>query len=99
MTRSAKLLKGLLAEGALPAPRIARALDCAESDLSPMALGEPVMTLEMQMRLADLLIAEVPAMARQGHSLKAQVEATMNYQSRVPVSSQREGWPKESGRR
>ena len=95
MTRSATLLKGLLADGSLPPARIARALDCAEADLTSLALAEPAMSLEMQLRLAVLVIAEVPALSRQGHTLKGQVEASMTFQSRLPASSDRPGWRKD----
>ena len=95
MTRSATLLKGLLADGSLPSARIARALDCAECDLPQLALAEPAMTLEMQLRLAVLVIAEVPALARQGHSLKGQVEASMSFSERSTTPVDRPGWRKE----
>jgi hypothetical protein len=97
MTRSATLLKSLLDEGTLPPARIARALECVETDLPALAHGDPMMPLGMQLRLALLVIAEVPLLARSGHALKAQVEAATSFHARRPVSADRPGWPKGSG--
>lgn len=99
MTRSATLLASLLGDAALPPSRVAHALECPECDLAALAQGDPAMPLDMQLRLALLVIDEVPALSRRGHSLKGQVEAMMAYHDRTSVPADRPGWPKDRPRR
>jgi len=77
--RSAALLKALLAREEFSAPHVAEALGCAPSELESFAAGEPVMPLNTQLRLAVFVIAKVPALARRGHALKAQVSAATSF--------------------
>lgn len=80
--RSAALLKALLAREEFSAPHIAEALGCAPNELESFAAGDPVMPLASQLRLAEFIIAKVPALARRGHALKAQVSAANSFNHR-----------------
>ena len=58
---------------------VAQALSCSANELELFAAGEPVMPLSRQLSLAQFVIAKVPALARRGYALKAQVSAATSF--------------------
>jgi len=77
--RSAALLKALLGREEFSAAHVAEALACSPNELEPFAAGDPAMPLDTQLKLALFVIAKVPALARRGHALKAQVSAATSF--------------------
>jgi hypothetical protein len=77
--RSAALLKSLLAREQQAASDVAASLGCPVAEMRAFAAGEPVMPLPLQLRLAEFVISHVPALARRGHALKAQVSAATSF--------------------
>ena len=77
--RSAALLKALLGRHEFSRTHVAEALACSPNELDTFAAGAPVMPLSSQLRLAEFVIAKVPALARRGHALKAQVSAATSF--------------------
>jgi hypothetical protein len=77
--RSAALLKALLARSEFTDTHVAEALDCSPNDLESFSTGQQVMPLNRQLKLAEFIIARVPALARRGHALKAQVSAATSF--------------------
>jgi hypothetical protein len=77
--RSAALLKSLLSRAEFSASDVAASLGCSVAEMEAFVAGEPVMPLPVQLRLAEFVIAQVPALARRGHALKAQVSAATSF--------------------
>ena len=79
MTRSAALLKALLARNEFPMAHLAHAFECTPAEVQSFASGEAIMPLSRQTRLADFVILNAPALARRGFALKAQVTAATSF--------------------
>jgi hypothetical protein len=78
-TRSAALLKSLVARGAVDAADLANALVCSPEHVESCLAGTVVLSLEQQLCLALYVIEHVPKFARRGHTLRAQVAAAMKF--------------------
>jgi hypothetical protein len=81
--RSAALLKALIAREEFSLPHLAQSLDCSLEEVGAFAEGNPVMPLTRQLLLAEFVIAKVPALARRGHALKAQVIAATSFNDKT----------------
>lgn len=81
MPRSAALLKAVIERGDFTTSDLAQSLACTPHELAAFAEGLPVMPLTCQARLAKLVIARVPVLARRGHALRAQVAAATRFHS------------------
>ena len=80
--RSTALLKSLLARKEFTLAYIAEMLECDPRDMESFTTAPEPMPLGQQLRLAEFVIAKVPALARRGHALKAQVTAAASFRDR-----------------
>jgi len=82
-TTAAQLLAKLVATGWYDFSELARELVVSEATVSDYVSGERPIPLDRQLCLAVFVIEKVPPLARWGHRLRGQVEASMRFQSRV----------------
>ena len=82
-TRSGALLRALIARNEATVPELAECLVAQPSDVESFASGREVMSLKRQLCLAIYVIEKVPALARHGHALRAQVAAAMSFQAQA----------------
>ena len=85
-TRSTQLLQRVLHENALERETLVQELLITPRALDAFLDGRRVMPLDRQLCLALLVIDRVPALARHGHALRAQVAAAIAYQSQVTAT-------------
>jgi hypothetical protein len=78
-TRAAQLLRSIVSNGPLPKDEVAVWLGVSERRLDRLLDGRSRMTLDRQIRLAQLAIIRSPRHARFGYSLLAQAAATISF--------------------
>lgn len=80
-TRSAILLKAMVDRGGFTRDEMAEALVVSGADVDAFIEGRKTMSLAHQLCLALHVIRNAPALARRGHTLRAQVAAQLAVQS------------------
>src|SRR4051812_44090186 len=78
-----RVLRKLVATRWFELDAIARALDVSEARLSAYLSESEAIPLDRQLGLALFVTECVPPLARVGHQLRGQVQATMAFQSRA----------------
>jgi len=79
-SRSGRLLKSLLDGGKYSAAALADELSVTVDDINAYVTTNVAMPLKHQQCLALFVIEKVPALARDGHALKAQVAAAAEFE-------------------
>lgn len=91
-----RLLAKIVAMESFDAGYVADQLAVLSHRLDSFIAAEEPMPLDCQQRLATFVIDQVPAFARIGHQLQAQVCAAMRYESHqteTSLSAPRRVWP------
>jgi hypothetical protein len=78
-TRAVKLLAKIIAAGWFDVTRLASELVIDERTLGEYLAGKKVMPADRQLCLGRFLVANVPALARNGHQLVAQAQAAIRF--------------------
>lgn len=81
LSSAARILVRFLELAAFPREHVAEFLVVPPQMIDQFASGELAIPLDRQMALATLLIERVPELSRDGHRLRAQVEAAISYEA------------------
>lgn len=85
-TAAIQLLERVLATGQFDRIHLRRLLALTSGTLDAYLRGDLAMSLDSQLRLADLVIAKVPLLSRAGYRLREQVKAALSYESHATVT-------------
>ena len=86
MSRAARLIGTALASAEVSAEVLGNAVGISGVAINEIRLGEAIMPLTQQLRLARFVLATLPNLRRQAHALEAQALAATSFHAKTVES-------------